>query len=69
MRMSEADVAFFQKRDELRACREHLENLVDSMIWMSGSDSFSYEGEAHAGWVSEARPRLFAAMAYLERTK
>lgn len=43
----------------------HLLALVDSMIWMSGSESFGPDGEAHEGWVNVARPRLFAAMEYL----
>jgi hypothetical protein len=47
-----------------------LHEALDIIIWMSGSPSFSPEGEAHVGWV-KARARLdslFSAIAKAEES-
>ena len=54
--------ALVAERDRLR---EALGDAVDVAIWMSGSPSFSPEGEAHEGWVGGMREKLYAAMAAL----
>lgn len=64
--ISEADAAFFQKRDQLAEAIKHLDNLADAMIWMSGSPSFSTDGDGEELWVTDARPKLFAALNFLK---
>lgn len=51
--------------DDYADAKQHLANLADAVIWMSGSDSFSPDGEAHEGWVN-IRPRLFSALDWLQ---
>lgn len=50
---------------ERQELKEALETACDVAIWMSGSPSFSPEGEAHDGWVKQ-RERLYEAMAVLQ---
>jgi hypothetical protein len=45
--------------------REALQATSEALIWASGSDSFSWEGEAHEGWVRLAMPALDKARAAL----
>jgi hypothetical protein len=52
--------------DDYVDAKQHLNDLADAVIWMSGSPSFSPEGEAHSGWVETMRPRLFAALEWLD---
>jgi hypothetical protein len=48
--------------------REHLEVLVEDMIWMSGASSFDPGAEGHDAWAKPdgVRDHLFAAMDYLD---
>jgi hypothetical protein len=50
---------------EIQELRKALADACDVAIWMSGSPSFSPEGEAHEGWV-KMRPKLYAAMEALD---
>ena len=52
---------YMQATSRLRAA---LADAVDVATWMSGSPSFSPEGEAHEGWLKQ-REKLYAAMAVL----
>ena len=46
--------------------QEALQDVLDVAYWMSGSADFSPGGQAHAGWVSVARPKLEKARRVLE---
>lgn len=52
---------YMQATSRLRAA---LQDACDVAVWMSGSPSFSPEGEAHEGWIKQ-REKLFAALAVL----
>jgi len=41
-----------------------LKEMIDTVIWMSGSSDFSPEGQAWEGWV-EAREKLSEAFEYV----
>ncbi len=46
---------------ENQRLREAGREACDVAIWMSGSSSFSPEGEAHEGWIKQ-RERLYKAI-------
>lgn len=50
---------YMQACSKLRAA---LNDACDVAIWMSGSSSFSPEGEAGETWANIMRPKLYAAM-------
>jgi hypothetical protein len=45
-----------------------LSDAIDTIIWMSGSPSFSPEGEAHEGWLKQ-RENISRYMAALAKAK
>ena len=45
--------------------RKVLEEMIETVYWMSGSSDFSPEGQAHAGWV-KVQPKVENARRVLE---
>ena len=41
--------------------RHHLNEMIETVQWMSGSADFGPDGQAHEGWL-KAREKLKAAM-------
>ena len=50
---------------ENKRLREALEEMLETVYWMSGSSDFSPEGQAHAGWV-KVQPKIEKARQALE---
>lgn len=70
-KLDAAEAALCETRNDLQKAmlREHrlrdaLESIVDIIFWMSGSNDFGPEGQAHKGWVA-SQPALAKARAAL----
>ena len=50
---------------ENKRLREALEEILETVYWMSGSTDFSPGGQAHKGWV-KAQPKIEKARRALE---
>lgn len=50
--------------EQFETCREHLREIIDVAIWMSGSEDFAPNGKCGSAWP-EQRERLYAALAFL----
>lgn len=49
-----------------REMRDMFNDALDIIIWMSGSPSFSPQGEAHKGWL-KFRPRVHQMLASIQK--
>lgn len=54
----------YARADAAKKVRLHLDEMIETVIWMSGSADFGPEGQAHEGWI-KAREKLNAAMAFV----
>jgi len=50
--------------EHFKEALEHVRDLTDMVIWMSGSTDFSPGGTAHLGWTT-MQPRLESALEWL----
>ena len=53
------------KNKENKRLREALEEMLETVYWMSGSSDFSPEGQAHEGWI-KVQPKIKKANKTLE---
>lgn len=53
--------------NDYNEAKRHLSEMIQTVIWMSGSPSFDKDGPGGEHWASEARPKLFEAMDFLEK--